>query len=101
MAENKGAMTADKPTCEICEVHCCVESECEFVKDKKCTIYENRPLRCSTFPLFFHPYKERVEALLSCPRHLEFQEMADNDPALCKVVIEMHYEAFESYDSQG
>lgn len=84
-----------KPTCETCEVNCCKESECEFLKNKKCIIYANRPLRCSTFPLFFNPYKERVEAFHTCPRWREFEEMANNCPVLRKKVMEMHYKSLD------
>lgn len=32
--------------------------DCIFLKDKRCTVYEDRPLQCKTFPWWIHHLRE-------------------------------------------
>jgi hypothetical protein len=51
---------------------------CVFLKDKKCQIYENRPIGCRIYPLVFNEARRQAVIDSLCPFSSEF-EITDVD----------------------
>ena len=65
---------------------------CVFHDGQGCTIYNNRPEGCQTYPLVYDPYNERVVLHDYCPHETKFRITTENSRTVVNLIKKLDLE---------